>query len=375
MRNNIFEYATGELSQDAFICWCVNWFHDDSKPRLQEMSIELISLFSGAEKIKSVNICRQFSQDVYIDGKKYALKIDVLIIVNESVAVIVEDKTYTSEHDDQMQRYVDGIRHLAVNAKENEKFYGIEDIRTVFLKTGFMYDEDKCVKSDVVVSGEDFLKMLLKYVGNSEILDSYIAYLENSLQWYVDFGNYEGNADPFWKWNIANHQIAQYRLMRDIFPELMWMDRDDWEYKVYHGTSFGRPWTEMRIGKRYYADSADYFSVFWRIDTDDEGPYISLRFYEDFDKKDAVKKERHKNLYEAMSSTMKDIIDVDSDYVWNDIYPGYRGNYKESSLIHIKLKDKLMNWSESKAGLIAELNKITRIFCGQLDNLVRGENV
>ena len=22
MKNNIFEYATGELSQDAFICWC-----------------------------------------------------------------------------------------------------------------------------------------------------------------------------------------------------------------------------------------------------------------------------------------------------------------------------------------------------------------
>ena len=40
MKNNIFEYATGELSQDAFICWCANWFNDDSKPMLQEMAVE-----------------------------------------------------------------------------------------------------------------------------------------------------------------------------------------------------------------------------------------------------------------------------------------------------------------------------------------------
>lgn len=160
MKNNIFEYATGELSQDAFICWCANWFNDGSKPRLQEMSVELMKHFAGVDEIKSVSICRQFSQDVYIEAQKYALKIDVLIIVNDSIAVIVEDKTYTSEHDNQIQRYVDGIKYLAENAKKDENFYGIKDIRTVFLKTGFMYDEDKCVKSDVVISGEDFLKIL-----------------------------------------------------------------------------------------------------------------------------------------------------------------------------------------------------------------------
>ena len=125
MKNNIFEYATGELSQDAFICWCANWYNDDSKPRLQEMSVELMKHFAGVDEINSVSICRQFSQDVYIEAQKYALKIDVLIIVNDSVAVIVEDKTYTSEHDNQIQRYVEGIKYLAENAKKDEDFYGI----------------------------------------------------------------------------------------------------------------------------------------------------------------------------------------------------------------------------------------------------------
>lgn len=27
--NNMFKYATKELSQDAFICWCINWIDSD----------------------------------------------------------------------------------------------------------------------------------------------------------------------------------------------------------------------------------------------------------------------------------------------------------------------------------------------------------
>lgn len=290
MKNNIFEYATGELSQDAFICWCANWFNDGSKPRLQEMSVELMKLFAGVDVINSVSICRQFSRDVYIEAKKNAIKIYVLIIVNDSIAVIVEDKINTSEHDHQIQRYIDGIRYLADNANEGECFWGIKDIRTVYLKTGLLYDEDKCVKANLVISGESFLRILSKYAGNSEILDSYIENLRNNLQWYLDFGNYVGTTKDSRDWNVANYQIAQYRLMRDIFPESSWADRSSWTYRVYHGTSFGRPWTQMQIGQQYYANSSDCFSVFWRIDTDDSGPYISLRLYENYDKNDVFKK-------------------------------------------------------------------------------------
>lgn len=265
---------------------------------------------------------------------------------------------------------MDGLNYLVDNAKEGENFYGIKDIRTVFLKTGFMYDDDKCVKSDVVISGDDFLKILSKYAGNSEILDSYITHLENSLQWYVDLGNYEGNTDSISNWNIVNYQIAQYRLMRDIFPESLWIDRSSWQYRVYHGTSFGRPWTQMQIDERCYVGSSDYFSVFWRIDTDKKEPYISLRLYEDFDKNNIAQKERHRKLYEVMFEAMKAIIGDDLGYKWCDVYPEYRGNYKESSIIHIKLKDKLMNWSESREKLIKDIHYITEKMNEKLDEFV-----
>lgn len=77
------------------------------------MCVDFMKHFAGVDEINSVSICRQFCQDVYIEAQKYALKIDVLIIVNDSIAVIVEDKTYMSKHDNQIQRYVDGIRYLA----------------------------------------------------------------------------------------------------------------------------------------------------------------------------------------------------------------------------------------------------------------------
>ena len=30
-RNNVFKYATNELSQDAFICWLVNYINTDEE--------------------------------------------------------------------------------------------------------------------------------------------------------------------------------------------------------------------------------------------------------------------------------------------------------------------------------------------------------
>ena len=42
IRNSLFSFATSELSQDAFICWCLNWFNDGSKPVLQEMAKKII---------------------------------------------------------------------------------------------------------------------------------------------------------------------------------------------------------------------------------------------------------------------------------------------------------------------------------------------
>lgn len=116
------------------------------------------------------------------------------------------------------------------------------------------------------------------------------------------------------------------------------------------------------IYEKCYRGSSDEFSVFWRIDTNDNGPYISLRLYEDFDKNNATKKDRHRDLYERMSRIMKGIIEEGSCYRWSDVYPGYCGNYKEPSIIHIKLQERLMHWAEEKERVLKEICRITNEF-------------
>ena len=112
IRNNLFSFATSELSQDAFICWCLNWFNAPSKPALQEMAKKIIAKLTNIEEIFSVEILRQFSRKVTVDGKRIHVKIDILVVVNKNIAVIIEDKTYSNEHDQQIERYKKGLQEI-----------------------------------------------------------------------------------------------------------------------------------------------------------------------------------------------------------------------------------------------------------------------
>ena len=170
MKNNIFNFATSELSQDAFLCWCLNWQNDNSNIKLKEMSKKLVFEMTGISKIESLKIYNQFSRDVFVNENNLSVKIDILIIVNNETAVIIEDKTYTSEHDNQIERYKTGLLELS---KTNENLK-VNNIITVYLKTGFLYDEDKCVSADKIMSGYDLLNLLKPYEEESEILSSYV---------------------------------------------------------------------------------------------------------------------------------------------------------------------------------------------------------
>ena len=93
--NNLFQYATKELSQDAMLCWLINWLnYPDSE--LYPLGKDVLDLFLGEnsqEKYFNVQVKRQYK------------KIDVLVLFNDEYALIIEDKTNTSEHGEQVARY------------------------------------------------------------------------------------------------------------------------------------------------------------------------------------------------------------------------------------------------------------------------------
>lgn len=124
MNNNLFTYATSELSQDAFICWLLSFALQDCKKdlALSKCAKELIKFFIPELKDKEVFL-------TYPPQKQYK-SIDVLLTINNKYKVIIEDKTFSSEHDNQLLRYK--------NIVEND-FTGFEIIG-IYYKIGFQSD-------------------------------------------------------------------------------------------------------------------------------------------------------------------------------------------------------------------------------------------
>jgi len=121
MKPNLFNYATSELSQDAFLLWLLEWANPSNSEYDPELHLTakvfLRRIMDVDDKfdIKSI-VC-----------KKQQYHIDVLAIVNNEIAVIIEDKINTQEHGNQIARY----------RQQLETAFGSQyDIKCIYLKTG-----------------------------------------------------------------------------------------------------------------------------------------------------------------------------------------------------------------------------------------------
>ena len=122
---SIFDFATSELSQDAFICYMLN-FSEPSKLFLEKCSIK-------NEKI--IEIKQQYPADTVDNGKKYKGHIDILLETEKNY-LIIEDKTGTDEHDDQIHRYCDAIL-------KNQNLDKNKSIRVCYVKTDYLSKQEE----------------------------------------------------------------------------------------------------------------------------------------------------------------------------------------------------------------------------------------
>lgn len=106
---NLFNWATGELSQDGFICWLLSFAKNPgSDPQLEACAwdfLHQIPVLATAKKI--TNIERQVA--VKVQGKKTSDRIDVLLTVDD-YKIIIEDKIFSSADDSQIDRYVAALK-------------------------------------------------------------------------------------------------------------------------------------------------------------------------------------------------------------------------------------------------------------------------
>ena len=168
LRNNLFYYATKELSQDAFICWLCSHALDEvesSDEALKNCAIDLIASFFDNEipdkdSLKLIGVEKQVSNidvllSVFYAGKKYK--------------IIVEDKTHTSEHDNQLERY----KETLIKSGCSDELIGI------YYKMGFQSDYTNVIKAGYkIIDRAAVLSVLKKYIDktSNEIFLNYFQF-------------------------------------------------------------------------------------------------------------------------------------------------------------------------------------------------------
>ena len=148
MKPNLFHFATSELSQDAFICWLLSWA--DPKFGPSDASLHRLGLAFLGKLLEMCDVPVP-SSVISVEVHKQFKSIDILAIVNGQIAILIEDKTGTIHHSNQLQRYRETIstdfpKHV---------------IAPVYFKTG-----DQCSYEDVRQAGyacflrKDFISLL-----------------------------------------------------------------------------------------------------------------------------------------------------------------------------------------------------------------------
>lgn len=199
--NKLFKFATKELSQDAFICWCINWFNyketikgDKNKGQLVKMSEEILNKILentdiNSFNIKEVKIIRQFEN------------IDITLVIttksSKQYIVIIEDKVGANLSNHQRKDlYVSNLTKALKNNKEKQELLGVtefneKNIVPVFWKTSVWNEEKEDLQKElnknigkevVCINGNDTLELLKDYIKSSEIVEDFYICLQDYLR-------------------------------------------------------------------------------------------------------------------------------------------------------------------------------------------------
>ena len=346
-RNNIFNFATSELSQDAFICWCLNWLnYKDSE--LRDLAADLLKAF-GEESISD-------NQEIII--KRQFKKIDILVVLKGLNRVyIIEDKVHSSESKDQIGGYKGKIEYkLDKDEKENLGIDENREDKTVYFKTGFHFSPDKNVKANKIITGKMFKEILEKYRNKNEILDSYYEYLVRKLNDYKNMENYlEYELIPNERWNICRFRIAQYCFLKEMFLE---------ERVVSSSNSKNSSiYSEYNLLDKniQIAGTNQEFRIFWRIEELRKGPCLRLIFYHEYDKKNEelknIRKEKYETVYEKIYSVIEEYKnELPKIYKIKGKYK-YTNDYK-IMILRINLKEYIKAGKDEMNKLMNEVKKL-----------------
>lgn len=192
---NIFTYATSELSQDAFIAWLLEW----ANPTFKTLNEPLHNLSTSflEELLATKNIA--LSHIEYFEVKTQHHKIDVyveLVMNNERIGIIIEDKVYSSDHSNQLIRYKDKISTE------------VGQVVPIYFKTGFQHCYKEVVDKEyhpyTVKELSALLSNGMKQGVQNDIISNYYNFIREREQEFDhakdSFENYKKQSIGEWDW-------------------------------------------------------------------------------------------------------------------------------------------------------------------------------
>jgi hypothetical protein len=195
IKPNIFDIATKELNQDAFITWLLLWGGNNEPETDDEKKL----ILCGKEFTKALITKKypNFNEPIEtVDAGRQWDNIDVYAKINNKYLIIIEDKTNTGQRSGQLSRY-------KLIAEEWRKKYApeYEEVICIYLKTGNETQESL----DVVIQDgfeiynrTDFINLVQQHDIRNDIYSDFKARLlklESINNEWIDkvINNWNGN--------------------------------------------------------------------------------------------------------------------------------------------------------------------------------------
>ena len=230
---NIFEYAKKELTQDAVIAWLLNCaMCDDEKYKTVGKKFAALLLGKNEEDIDKITVHSVDLQssriDVYTEieyeGKFYP--------------VIIEDKTDTFLHSNQMKKYCEKVKEWIDAKKDKDKW---ENVTFILYKSGYIWTKDCEDLEEQLKEADNIEFRLFTLLNNSgsvnvmgyknislyeyfkewdrelddHMFNEYFRYIDDK---YTYFKTYEGNIDKALEldYSIYTHDYLKKILFGDV---------------------------------------------------------------------------------------------------------------------------------------------------------------
>ena len=137
---NLFKLATSELTQDRFFAWLISYSLKDCQQydaTLHEAAVDFVKFLLKQNDPDSADFETLQINDLEVKTQYHSMDLAIFLtcdtksVKNQRKIIVIEDKTWTGTHDDQLSRYKD----LILGDESNKGLSG-KDFSFIYLKTG-----------------------------------------------------------------------------------------------------------------------------------------------------------------------------------------------------------------------------------------------